>query len=184
MNIFLKSLIVIVGVAVATAKADGYNRSMQSYAVPDVLLTDYDERPIRLQELLATNDPVILNFVFTTCSTVCPVTTKVLSDMSARLGSDVKRLRMVSISIDPENDTPLQLKAYARSFQAGERWKFLTGRVQDIKSVQLAFDNYRGDKMTHLPVMLLHASRDKPWIRIDGFASADELLREFRKSLQ
>lgn len=161
-----------------------YKRSVRGYQVPDVVLTDFDDRPVHLRDLLATDDPVMMNFVFTTCSTICPVTTKVLSDVPAVLGRDGKRLRMISISIDPENDTPLQLKAYARSFQAGERWKFLTGRSQDIKSVQIAFDNYSGDKMTHEPVTLMRQSPGKQWIRIDGFATPEELALEYRREMQ
>lgn len=161
-----------------------YKRSVIGYQVPDVVLTDYDDRPVHLRDLLASYDPVMMNFVFTTCSTICPVTTKVLAEVPPILGREGRRLRMVSISIDPENDTPLQLKAYARSFQAGERWKFLTGRAQDIKSVQVAFDSYSSDKMTHEPVTLIRQAPGKPWIRIDGFATPEELVREYRKQLQ
>lgn len=161
-----------------------YKRSVRGYQVPDVVLTDYDDRSVRLRDLLATDDPVMMNFVFTTCRTICPVTTKVLSGVPAILGRDGKRLRMISISIDPENDTPLQLKAYARSFQAGERWTFLTGRSQDIKSVQIAFDTYNSDKMGHEPVTLIRQASVKQWVRIDGFATPDELVLEYRKDSQ
>jgi protein SCO1/2 len=161
-----------------------YKRSVIGYQVPDVVLTDFDDRPVHLRDLLASDDPVMMNFVFTTCSTICPVTTKVLAEVPPILGRDARRLRMISISIDPENDTPLQLKAYARSFQAGERWKFLTGRAQDIKSVQVAFDSYSSDKMNHERVTLIRQSSGKPWIRIDGFATPEELVREYRKELQ
>ena len=168
----------------AAARADDYTRTVKTYVIPDVVLTDAADRPVRLRELLAGNDPVMMNFIFTTCGTICPVMTKVFSDIPARLGGEAKRLRMISISIDPEHDTPLQLKAYAKSFQAGERWKFLTGRTQDVKAVQLAFDSYRGDKMSHEPLTLMRQAPGKPWVRIDGFASPDQLVREYRKVLQ
>lgn len=168
----------------AGAKFDDYRRTVKTYVVPDVVLIDADDRPVRLRELMAGNDPVMMNFVFTTCSTICPVMTKVFADVPARLGGEAKHLRMISISIDPENDTPLQLKAYAKSFRAGERWKFLTGRTQDIKAVQLAFDSYRGDKMSHEPLTLMRQAPGKPWVRLDGFASPDQLVREYRKVLQ
>lgn len=166
----------------ALKSGSAYKRSITTYAVPDVVLTDADERPVRLRELLASKDPVMVNFTFTTCSTICPVMTKVFSDIPARLGSDARQLRMISISIDPENDTPLQLKAYARSLRATERWKFLTGPVDDIKSVLLAFDTYRGNKMNHEPVTLIRPAHGKSWVRIDGFASPDELVDEFRRA--
>lgn len=166
------------------AGTDGYARTVKTYVIPDVVLTDADDRPVRLRELLAANDTVMMNFIFTTCSTICPVTTKVFSDVPARLGGEAQRLRMISISIDPENDTPRQLKAYAQKFQAGERWKFLTGRTQDVKAVQVAFDSYSGDKMSHEPVTLMRQAPGRPWVRIDGFASPDQLVREYRKLQQ
>lgn len=167
---------------VALKSGSAYKRSITTYSVPDVVLTDADERPVRLRDLLASKDPVMVNFTFTTCSTICPVMTKVFSDVPARLGSDARQLRMISISIDPENDTPLQLKAYARSLRATERWKFLTGPTQDIHSVLRAFDTYRGNKMNHEPVTLIRPAHGKSWVRIDGFASPDELVDEFRRA--
>lgn len=170
------------------AHADGwsattdYQRSVRSYAVPDVVLTDADARPVRLRELLATNDPVMLNFVFTSCGTVCPVMVRVFADLPASLGAPAKTLRLISISIDPDNDTPARLKTYANSVGAGARWTFLTGRAQDIKTVQFAFDSYRGDKMNHEPLTLMRQSPGRPWIRIDGFATPDQLAREYRKA--
>lgn len=165
----------------AMAGSSRYTRSEQSYAVPDVVLTDAEARPVRLRELLAANEPVMLNFIFTTCGTICPVMSKVFSDVPARLGDDAKHLRMISISIDPENDTPAKLKAYAKNFEARSSWQFLTGRVQDVIAVQRAFNSYRGDKMNHEPLTLLHAAPGRTWVRIDGFASADELAGEYRK---
>jgi protein SCO1 len=167
--------------AVASTGASHYSRSLRSYAIPEVVLTDADARPVPLRELLASNDPVMLNFIFTSCTTICPVLTKVFSDVPPLLGAEAERLRMVSISIDPENDTPAKLKAYARKFEAGERWSFLTGRVQDVIAVQRAFDTYGGDKMSHEPLTLLRSAPGKPWLRIDGFAKPDDLAGEYRK---
>jgi protein SCO1/2 len=158
-----------------------YERSVRSYMIPDVVLVDADARRLRLRDLLATDEPVMLNFIFTTCSTICPVMVKVFADVPPRLGAAAKDVRLISISIDPENDTPAKLKSYASNFGEGLRWQFLTGRVQDIKTVQIAFDTYRGDKMNHEPLTLIRHARSKSWVRIDGFANPDELVREYRK---
>ncbi len=101
--------------------------------------------------------------------------------MPGKLGAQAGKLRMVSISIDPENDTPAKLKSYAKTYGANSRWTFLTGRVEDVKAVQLAFNSYRGDKMNHEPLTLLHPAPDKPWVRIDGFASSKDLVQEYHK---
>ena len=167
----------------ATAGSQAYKRSTQSYAaIPDVVLIDANARPVRLRELLSSGDPVMVNFIFTTCTTICPVMTQVFADARTRLGGESKSLRMVSISIDPENDTPAQLKAYSRKFGADARWTFLTGSVKDINDVQRAFDIYSGDKMTHTPLTLIHQPRSTTWVRIDGFANAEQLAGEYRSA--
>lgn len=166
--------------AVAWPGGNHYERSLHAYTIPDVVLVDADARPVRLRELLASDDPVMLNFIFTTCSTICPVMVKVFADVPPRLGASAKDLRLISISIDPENDTPAQLKSYAKNFGDGLRWRMLTGRAEDIKTVQRAFDSYRGDKMSHEPLTLIRHARAKSWVRIDGFANPDELVREYR----
>ncbi len=73
---------------------------------------------VRLRELLASQDPVMMNFIFTTCGAICPVMSKVFSEVPGSLGAQAGKLRMVSISIDPENDTPAQLKSYAKTYGA------------------------------------------------------------------
>jgi protein SCO1/2 len=88
---------------------------------------------------------------------------------------------MVSISIDPEQDTPATLKKYAQKYKAKSQWNFYTGSVAASVEAQKAFDAYRGDKMNHVPVTYLRAAPDKPWLRIDGFVSPDELLRSYQE---
>lgn len=166
---------------VAGTASGAFQRSVRTYAVPDVQLIDADGRPVQLRALLASQDPVMMNFIFTTCGAICPVMSKVFSEVPASLGAQAGKLRMISISVDPENDTPAQLRAYARTYGATARWTFLTGRVEDVRTIQRAFDSYRGDKMSHEPLTLLHPAPDKPWVRIDGFASAKDLAQEYRR---
>lgn len=167
--------------AVPGAK-DGYVRAIAVYTVPDVKLVDADGVAFPLRTNLANQDsPVILSFIFTTCTVVCPVTSATLAQVQAALGPERDALRMVSVSIDPEQDTPAALKAYAAKFGAGPRWQMLTGSLEDSIAVQRAFDVYRGDKMNHQPVTFLRARAGQPWVRLDGFASASDILREYRQ---
>jgi protein SCO1/2 len=75
------------------------------------------------------------------------------------------------------------LTAYAHQFGAGPEWQHYTGTLQASLTAQRAFDVYRGDKMSHAPVTLLRAAPGKPWRRIDGFVTPDELLDEYRQVL-
>lgn len=165
-------------------KGNDYQRSMHTYLVPDVLLIDSNDRRVSLRELLATDDAVMMNFIFTTCTAVCPAMVAVFADVPERLGAKAKKLRMISISIDPDNDTPEHMKSWSKNFGAGAQWTFLTGGARDIKAVQLAFDGYRGDKMNHEPLTLIRQKPGSPWIRIDGFANPDELVREFQRAVR
>lgn len=157
-----------------------YTRSLRSYAVPDVALVNADAQPVSLRDVLAADGPVMVNFIFTTCGAICPVMSATFAKVPGKLGGEGKKLRMISISIDPEHDTPEQLKAYAKNYGATPRWQFLTGTPERIEAVQRAFDNYRGDKMNHVPLAYLRAAPGKQWVRIEGFASADDLAREYR----
>jgi len=154
-------------------------RSTADYTPPPVSLMRQDGARVSLPEELNDGRAVVLNFIFTTCTTVCPVTSKVFSQLQSRLGNYRDKVHLVSISIDPEHDTPEVLREYANKIGAGEGWQFYTGTLAASIAAQRAFNVYRGDKMNHAPVTLLRLSPDKPWIRIEGFATADDLLREF-----
>ena len=118
--------------------------------------------------------------IFTTCTTICPVLSASFAQTQKALGPDARDVQMVSISIDPEYDTPAKLREYAKRFKAQERWTFYTGDLVDVVAVQKAFDVYRGDKMNHPPVTFLRTEADAPWVRFEGFASAGDLVREYR----
>lgn len=164
------------------AQPDGYSRTLAAYTVPDVKLVNADGARVPLRAALTDADkPVILNFIFTTCGAVCPVMSATFSQVQAALGPARDAVRMVSISIDPEQDTPAALKAYAGKYGAGPQWQLLTGSLADSIAVQRAFDVYRGDKMNHRPATFLRAGAGLPWVRLDGFASASDILREVRR---
>jgi protein SCO1/2 len=167
----------------AMAAKEGYKRTVVPYETPDVALTGADGAKVPLREALGGGKPVMMNFIFTTCPTICPVMTATFSRVREMLGPDRDRIRMVSITIDPEYDTPAALKEYAGRFSAGPDWLFLTGSLADIVTVQRAFDAYRGNKMNHAPFTFLRASPGSPWTRLDGILSAAELEREVRSIL-
>ncbi|MBI5574882.1 MAG: SCO family protein [Deltaproteobacteria bacterium] len=165
------------------APQEGYKRSVSSYEVPDVTLRGPDGAGITLREALGGGNPVMLNFIFTTCPTICPLLTASVSKLRQDLGADRDKIRMVSITIDPEYDTPAVMKEYANRFSADSGWMFLTGSAADIVSIQHAFDAYRGNKMKHAPYTYLRASHEISWTRLDGILSAEELEREARSIL-
>ena len=156
-------------------------RSTADYTLPRVNLVRDDGKTVSLPEELDDGRPVVLDFIFTTCGTICPVMSQTFAQVQRKLGDARDKVHLVSISIDPEQDTPARLAAYAKNFKAGPQWRFYTGTTQASIATQKAFDAYRGDKMNHAPVTLLRAAPGRRWVRIDGFASSDELVKEFRE---
>jgi protein SCO1/2 len=167
----------------AAMRQQTYSATPATYAVPDVELVDQSGATVSLGSLLDAGEPIALNFIFTTCTTICPVMTATFAQMQRELGTDAERMHLVSISIDPEYDRPEVLEAYATQFQAGDNWTFLTGDTNDIVNVLRSFDAYTGSKMSHRPITLLKRPDSDSWIRIDGLASGQSLAHEVTSRL-
>jgi protein SCO1/2 len=102
--------------------------------VPAFALTDQTGAPFSSREL--DGKVWVADFVFTSCSSACPRLTQAMAELERHLvnrGADA-RTRLVSISVDPDRDTPERLRAYAAGFSADpQRWKFLTGPAKQIE---------------------------------------------------
>lgn len=160
------------------APSPRYVRSIAEISPPPVTLTDAQGERVPLAAVLDSSEPVVLQFIFTTCPSICPALSATLSAAQAELGENA---RLVSISIDPEFDTPARLRDYARRFNAGPRWRFLTGSREDVAAVQKAFGAYRPNKMWHEPLTFLRPASGESWVRLAGPMSAEELVAEFRR---
>jgi protein SCO1 len=169
--------------ALSAAWAAAVSRSTASYQAPDVKLVRQDGRIVSLPRELDDGRPVLLNFIFTTCSSSCPLSSRTLEEFERKLGSEAAGVHLMSISIDPEQDTPARLSEYAHKFHAGPGWQYYTGSVAASIAAQRAFDVYRGEKMSHTAVTLMRAAPGKPWLRIEGFVTPDELVDDYRKLL-
>jgi len=158
-----------------------YKRSIESYQIPKIELIDLNGRAVDLSSILNGDRPVLLNFIFTTCPSFCPILSATFSQIQNELADDIRNPQLVSISIDPEHDTPERLKDYAGKFKAGPDWIFLTGSYVAILEIQQRFGAYKGEKMNHAPLTFLHQPGSKNWLRLEGFTSGKDLLSEYRK---
>ncbi len=163
-------------------KSGKFTRSVATYVEPEVKMLDMSGKNVSLQQELAGDKPVFLNFIFTTCTTICPVMSATFQQVQDMLGKQRNKVRMVSISIDPEHDTPATLKEYAAKYGADSQWTLLTGTVADSTEVQKAFAVYSGDKMNHQPVTFLKAKgSENSWVRLDGLVDASNVIKEYKK---
>jgi protein SCO1 len=157
---------------------------VSQYPIPTVRLVRDDGKAVSLPEEMNDGRPVVLNFIFTTCSSICPLMSQTLAQFDRALGADRDKVHLMSISIDPEEDTPARLREYARKFHAGPEWQHYTGTPEASLAAQRAFNVWRGDKMSHAPIILLRAAPGKPWLRIQGFVTPSELLQQYRRQLE
>ena len=161
--------------------APGYARQLANYRLPQVALQRIDGAAVRFPQELDDGRPVMLNFIYTTCTAICPILSQTFAEVQRRLGPESARVHMVSITIDPEEDTAQEMAAYAKRLAAGKQWGFYTGTLDASVTMQKAFQAYFGDKMHHRPVTFLRAAPGQPWVRLDGFASPDEVLAEYHQ---
>ncbi|MGA8196833.1 MAG: SCO family protein [Acetobacteraceae bacterium] len=100
----------------------------------NVEVTTQDGRTLRFYADVMRGKILLINFFFTECDAVCPLMTenlvRVQELLAPRVGTDIF---MVSITLQPEHDTPEVLAAYARTYGVGPGWLFLTGKRSDIE---------------------------------------------------
>ena len=153
-------------------------------SVPDEELVDQDGAPVRLREL-AKDHVLAVNFIFTTCTTICSPMTAIFGRLQAELGDSLGRdVRLVSITLDPAVDTPERLKRYADKFNRRPGWVFLTGSRDRVARVLEAFGGRAPVKEQHAPLTLLGRASEGRWRRVDGIAPPRRLADEIRSLLQ
>ncbi|PLY04921.1 MAG: SCO family protein [Desulfuromonas sp.] len=164
------------------AEKNSLVQSQVVYHIPDVELIDQNGQKVKLDVFLADSEPYALNFIFTTCTTICPVLTASFAQMQRQLGPEADGLQLISITIDPEYDTPQVLKSYSEKVRAKKNWTFLTGDFQDIVTTEESFAAVTADKMNHKPVYFFKTRGNAEWTRVDGLAGGGELADIYRKN--
>ena len=164
----------------AAGKASVKERTA-NLTLPAIKLIREDGKPVVLTQEIDDGRPVLVNFIFTSCPGICPISSQTFSKFQSKLGAEAAKVHLVSVSIDPEEDTPPVLRSYAKRYHAAPGWNYYTGSVEASIATQKAFEVYKGDKMSHDPVTLMRIAPGKPWVRIDGFATADDLLHTFHR---
>lgn len=163
------------------AGAENYRRDVIRYEVPDVVLLSQRGEKVPLQEYFNGDKPILLHFIYATCTTICPVLAAGFVNFQRKMGAESEGAQLVSVSIDPEHDSPEVMTDYLARYGAGESWDFLTGTREDIDAVMRAFDAYVSNKMNHKPLVFLKAVGSDDWVRLDGLMGTSELIGEYRQ---
>lgn len=183
-TVYTRSLVAVMVLGVlfscpVYAAPQNYQRSIHDYTMPDVVLVNQNGSKVRFKSLTESDKPVIVDFIYGTCTTICPVLSASFVNLQRKLGADAADVHLVSISIDPENDTPRVMTDYLKRFRAQPGWDFLTGSRQDIDKVMKSFDAYMRDKMEHKPLTFIRIPSTGKWVRIYGLIGSKDFLNEY-----
>jgi protein SCO1/2 len=138
-------------------------------------LVDAAGKRVRLAKDVIGDRIAVVNFIYTRCTTVCPVTSATFQQLQGRLGATLGRdVVLVSISVDPLRDTPERLHEYASRYQARAGWAWLTGAKPDVDAVLKGLGAYTPSFEDH-PAMVLVGDASG-WTRLLGFPSVEQLL--------
>jgi len=142
----------------------------------DVELLNQNGKPVKLKSELIGERIVVMDFIYTTCTTVCPVLSALLADVQGKLGKDVgKDVALVSMTVDAARDTPQRLKALGEKHNAGPGWTFVTGRKGRVEDGLKAFGAYTPNFVDHPPLVMVGDGKTGKWLRFFGFPSPDQI---------
>lgn len=142
----------------------------------EVPLSDQHGRQLRLADAVGERI-VVMGFVYTSCTTVCPVISAIMQKVQAQLGERVgAEAGLLSISVDPLRDTPARLLEYSRAYQSGPGWSWLTGEAAAVDEVLKGLGVWSADFASHPPTLLVGDARSGQWTRYYGFTDPAVLV--------
>jgi protein SCO1/2 len=144
----------------------------------DQWLVDQNGRELKFVSDVVGDNIVVMDFVYTTCTTICPVLSALFTQVQSQLGDAVgDEVTLVSMSVDPVRDTPQRLKAYSAKHRAGEGWLWLTGEKGDVEDVLIGLGAYTPSFEDHPSMVLIGDGRTGEWKRLFGFPKPDRIVQ-------
>ncbi len=143
----------------------------------NVALISHDGQTLHLYQDLIKNKTVIFSAFFSRCQGVCPPLNAKLLEMQRALGPRVgKDVLFVSITVDPEFDTPVRLKEMAKLLHAGPGWLFMSGTSENVRAALQKLGYATPEKEAHSPILVIGKEKTGMWKKAHGFAPTEEIL--------
>jgi len=148
--------------------------SIGAAPIPDVSLTDESGRTVRFRSDLANGRTVAVNFIFTSCTTICSPMSGTFAKVETLLGK--RDARLISVTLDPETDTPERLAAWKKKFGGRAAWTLLTGAKDDIDTLGKALGVFTPDRVSHTPMVVVFNDASGRMTRVNGLANAQAIV--------
>jgi protein SCO1 len=150
----------------------------EKFVIPDVVVSDQDGKKYNFYTDLVKNKKVIINFAYTSCNGICPTTgahfAKLRTSLGERVGKDVF---MITVTTDPETDTPERLKAWSKKFNPSPGWTLVTGSVENITRLLQVFTGDGVNTGYHVPAVCVLDDVKKSQVWNYGLAPLEDLQR-------
>jgi len=173
------------GAAAAAGDEEKTPAGPSRIAIPDVVVTDQQGKKVRFYSDLVRGRTVAVNFIFTTCTTICPPLTANFARVQKTLLERGKTgVHFISVSVDPEGDTPEKMKSYAELFHAQPGWTFVTGTRSDLEQIWRAFSVNATVKQDHPAAVAIGNDAAHVWTYASGLASAVKLTAAVEAMLE
>ena len=151
--------------------------AISSIRIPDVAVLDQHGKSLNFYRDLVKGKVVAVNFVFTTCTAICPSLTATFRKVQQQLEEKSVNAQLISISVDPTTDTPERLHAFAEKFKVAPGWTFVTGSTSDIDSILKEFGVAVANKTDHTPMILIGNDEAGYWTRTYGLSSPTAIVK-------
>src|SRR5262245_39260336 len=168
---------VIAAALFASAAGLAQNRPWGAGYIPNLPVITQDGKTVRFYDDLVKGKIVIISFIYTSCTDICPITTARLTQLEDRLGDLVGRdIFFLSMTVDPQTDTPHRLKEDADAFGAGPGWSFVTGSPEDIRAINYKFGERSKILSEHRNEIVLGNDLTGEWQRDSIFGDLNRLV--------
>ncbi|MEA2490471.1 MAG: hypothetical protein QOH21_2263 [Acidobacteriota bacterium] len=163
---------VLLLLAVSASAADGG----ASHYFAKLALVDQNGRRVDLYDDFMKGHTVVINSFFASCTGSCPVMGRTFLHLQNKLGDRIgKDVILVSISVDPEHDTPEKLKAYANRIGAKPGWYFLTGTKAEVDTALRKLGQFTEVREGHVNIIVAGNDRTGLWKKALGVAKAEDV---------
>ena len=147
-------------------------------SIPDVQVLDQNGRERKFYTDLVKGKTVVINLVFTTCKAMCPLLganfSKLQTALGDRLGKDVF---LISVSTDPETDSPEVFKAWGEKFKARDGWTLITGDKRELDPLLQVLSGDGPRKGYHAPSLVIFNGKTKTYRWAYGLESPERVIQ-------
>jgi protein SCO1 len=149
--------------------------------LPNLPVVTQDGKTLKFYDDVIKGKIVLISFIYTNCPDICPLTTARLTQVEDQLGDIVGRdIFFVSITVDPERDTPERLKEFATAFGIGPGWLFLTGKSEDIRAINYKLGDRSRRLSDHRNEIVLGNDTTGEWQRDTALGDLNRLVMTIR----